>query len=208
MPDNRIYVVDVFARERYAGNQPAVDPLPSQLPAGVGTVDRHDSFLSGRSVPPLMSTEEFPMPPGFADAFWRRHSNPMSGWSRVLTLPAVLYAVYHRKWRLLAAAVVFVALNPFLFSPPETDDALMTRVVLAERWWTDEMGRGLLDLSYPKVLNVPTTAYALLSAYRQRPIRTALAGGASMALKFWFVGTLVRHYDRRTSGSSEGNGPG
>ncbi|WP_336344505.1 DUF6653 family protein [Halalkalicoccus ordinarius] len=155
-----------------------------------------------------MSMEESPMPTGFADTFWRRHSNPKSGWSRALTLPAVLYAVYHRNWQFLAAAVVFVVLNPLLFPPPETEDAWMTRVVLAERWWTGEMGRGVLNLSYPKVLNVPTSAYALLSAYRRRPIRTVLAGGASMALKFWFVGTLVRRYYRRTPGSSEENGSG
>lgn len=158
-----------------------------------------------------MPTEESPTSAGFADTFWRRHSNPKSGWSRAVTLPAVLYAIYHRNWRFLAAAVVFVVLNPLLFSPPETDDPWMTRVVLAERWWTDEMGRGVLDLSYPNVLNVlnvPISAYALLSAYRRRPIRTTLAGGASIGLKFWFVGTLVRRYDRRTSGRSEENGPG
>lgn len=147
-----------------------------------------------------MSTKESPTSAGFTDTFWRRHSNPKSGWSRALTLPAVLYAIYHRNWRFLAVVAAFVVLNPLLFSPPETDDAWMTRVVLAERWWTDEMGRGVLDLSYPNVLNVlnvPTSAYALLSAYRRRPIRTILAGGASMGLKFWFVGALVRRYDRR-----------
>jgi hypothetical protein len=76
----------------------------------------------------------------------------------------------------------------------------MTRVVLAERWWTEEEAAGLLDLGYPNVLNllnVPTTAYAVLAAYRRRPVRAALAGLASMALKFWYVGALVRRYDRR-----------
>lgn len=137
---------------------------------------------------------------GAVDAFWRRHANPKSGWSRTLILPVVLYAVYRRNWRLLVAGIAFAIVNPVLFSPPETDDAWMTRVVLAERWWTDELDRGMFGLSYPAVLNllnVPTALYALVSASRRRPVRTVLAAGASMVLKFWFVGALVRRYDAR-----------
>lgn len=37
---------------------------------------------------------------GFEETFWERHSNPKSGWSRVLVLPVLLYAVYHRSWKL------------------------------------------------------------------------------------------------------------
>jgi len=139
------------------------------------------------------------------DTFWRRHSNPKSGWSRVLTLPAILYAVYRRNWRLLVAVLGFTAVNPVLFPPPETDDAWMTRVVLAERWWTGERDGGLLDASYPNalnLLNVPATMYALLAAYRRKPLRTALACGASMALKFWYVGELVRRYDDHREGTT------
>lgn len=134
-----------------------------------------------------------------ADAFWRRHSNPKSGWSRTLTLPALLYGVYRRDWRLVGAVVAFAALNPLLFSPPADDDAWMTRVVLAERWWTEER-RGVFDLSYPNVLNVlnvPATVYAVAAAYRGHPRRAVVAGAASMALKFWFVASLVRRYDAR-----------
>ena len=141
-------------------------------------------------------------PKRLSETFWRRHSNPKSGWSRTATTPALLYAVYRRDPRLLVAVVAFAALNPLLFSPPDTDEAWMTRVVLAERWWTEEESRGALDLSYPNVLNllnVPTTGYALVAAYRRQPVRAALAGAASMALKFWYVGALVRRYDARGS---------
>jgi hypothetical protein len=134
------------------------------------------------------------------ETFWRRHSNPKSGWSRTLTLPVLLYAIYRRDGRLFGAVVAFAVFNPVLFSPPETDDAWMTRVVLAERWWTAETNRGLFDASYPNVLNLFTslaTGYALLAAWRRRPVEAALAGAASMGLKFWYVGALVRRYDAR-----------
>jgi len=130
---------------------------------------------------------------------WRRHANPKSGWTRVPTGAVIVYGVYTRDLRLLVAALAWAAINPFLFPPPADDDAWMTRVVLAERWWTEER-RGVFDLSYPNVLNVlnvPATGYALLAAYRRRPLRAAAAGAASMALKFWFVGALVRRHDAR-----------
>ncbi|QRV17258.1 hypothetical protein JMJ58_04865 [Haloterrigena salifodinae] len=110
--------------------------------------------------------------------------------------------MYSRNWRFGAAAVAFTILNPLLFSPPKTDDAWMTRVVLAERWWTRERQEGVLELSYPNalnVLNVPTSGYAVVTAYRKQPIRAAVAGVAAMALKFWYVAELVRRYDARRS---------
>lgn len=140
---------------------------------------------------------------GFADVFWSRHSNPKSGWSRVLVTPALLYAVYRRDWRLVAATVAFTVVNPLLFSPPDGQDAWMTRVALAERWWT-EAGNGTVGLSYPNVcnsLNVPFVGYALLAAWRRRPARAALAGTLSVALKLWFVAALVRRYEAREMGN-------
>ncbi|WP_247729744.1 DUF6653 family protein [Halovivax limisalsi] len=134
----------------------------------------------------------------FEEAFWERHSNPKSGWSRVLVLPALLYALYHRNWKLAGITVVFTAINPLLFSSPKKNDAWMTRVVLAERWWTEEQEQRVIGVSYPNVLNllnVPVTGYAAVSAYRKQPIRATLGGLASMMLKFWHVGSLVRRYD-------------
>ncbi|MGQ4556002.1 DUF6653 family protein [Halobellus sp. GM3] len=140
----------------------------------------------------MESTDEF------KEMFWKRHSNPKSGWSRTLILPVLLYAMYQRRWRVAVAAVVFTVINPVLFSPPENDEAWMTRVVLAERWWTTETEQSVFDLSYPNVLNVlniPAAGYAFVAAYRRRPRATVLAGAVSMALKLWYVAALVRRYD-------------
>ncbi|WP_123621946.1 DUF6653 family protein [Halorubrum sp. CSM-61] len=142
------------------------------------------------------------VPDRLEERFWKRHSNPKSGWSRTALTPVLLYAVYHRKWRLAGAAVLFALVNPVLFPPPADDDAWMTRVVLAERWWTRERKAGLLDRSYPNglnLLNVPVSIYAFLAAYRRRPVRAGVAGAVSMALKFWYVGALVRRYDAAES---------
>jgi hypothetical protein len=146
------------------------------------------------------------VPDELEDRFWKRHSNPKSGWSRTLLTPLILYAVYHRRWRLVGAAVAFGLCNPVLFSPPDTDDAWMTRVVLAERWWTRERGETPLGVTYPNalnLLNLPVSIYALVAAYRRRPVRAALAGLASMGLKLWYVGALVARYDAATGGDEQ-----
>lgn len=132
------------------------------------------------------------------DVFWERHSNPKSGWSRVLVLPLLLWAVYHRNWRLCGATIVFTVINPVVFSPPSDDTAWMTRVVHAERWWTSERNESVLSLSYPNILNVlniPVTVYAFVAAYRGNPTHTILSGATAILLKFWYVGDLVRRYN-------------
>lgn len=132
------------------------------------------------------------------ELLWTRHSNPKSGWSRVPTGAVIVYAVYHRDWRLLFAAILWAAINPFLFSPPETDEAWMTRGVLAERWWVREEGNGTLGLSYPNVCNTGSAIaflYALIAAWRRRPVGAALGTVLASGLKLWWVGVLVRRYD-------------
>ena len=138
-------------------------------------------------------------------AFWRRHANPKSGWSRVPTGPVIVYAIYRRDCRLLAAALVWTVLNPVLFSPPETDDAWMTRAVLAERWWIDDEQRPTIGLDYPNVCNAVGASafgYALYAAWRRRPTAAAAATALGVALKFWWLGVLVRRYDARATRES------
>ena len=57
----------------------------------------------------------------FPDRFWDRHSNPKSGWTRLLATPVLVFAIYGRKWLLAGLTVLFIAVNPILF--PEPDEA-------------------------------------------------------------------------------------
>ena len=136
---------------------------------------------------------------GVADAFWERHSNPKSGWSRTLLGPLLLFALYRRDWRLLVLTVAFTVVNPLLFGRPDPEtDSWMTRAVQAERWWL-AAGNGTIGLGWPNVLNavnVPTFLYALVAAYRRRPFRAAVAMAASMGLKFGWIELIAREYDR------------
>ena len=131
-------------------------------------------------------------------AFWERHANPWSGWSRTLALPAFVYAVHSRRWRLLAATVVFTIVNPVLFPKPDDADAWMTKVVLAERRWR-ETGDELGALRALNVANVPVTLYAIYAAYRRNVGGATVATALSMTLKLAFVAALVRRYEDELS---------
>lgn len=133
-------------------------------------------------------------------AFWERHANPKSGWSRVLLGCVVPVALYRRDWRLLGAVIVGLGLNPILFSPPEPDaDGWMIRAVRAERWWLDS-DNGTFGLGWPNVLNaanVPLYGYALYASYRRRPVRATVTYALSMACKFAWIEAIARRYDAR-----------
>jgi hypothetical protein len=129
-----------------------------------------------------------------ADAVWVRHANPKSGWSRVAVLPVLVYGIYARRPRLVAAAVAFSVVNPVLFRPPADADAWMTRVVLGERlYYRHREGRRPLDLL--NYANGLLTASAVYSAVRRRPVRTALFTALGMAAKLLFVAVVARYYE-------------
>ncbi|MGM0591633.1 MAG: DUF6653 family protein [Halobacteriota archaeon] len=137
------------------------------------------------------------------DAFWERHSNPKSGWSRLLISPLLVLGLYRRDRRLVAAAVVAAAANPIAFSRPDPDaDSWMTRGVRAERWWLSE-GNGTIGLRWPNVLNalnLPAFGYMLYAAYTRKPVRVVVALAVSTGLKLGWVGAIVRRYDGATGG--------
>ncbi|WP_436908055.1 DUF6653 family protein [Halosimplex marinum] len=137
--------------------------------------------------------------------FWERHANPWSGWSRTLTLPALLYAVYHRRWRLLAATVAFTLFNPVLFPKPDDADAWMTKVVLAERRWRAS-GDDLGALQLLNVGNGVATLYAVYAAYRRDVGGATVAGALAMTLKLAFVDALVRRYEGELDGLTAEHG--
>lgn len=140
------------------------------------------------------------------EVLWSRHANPKSGWTRVPTGAVLVYAVYRRDWRLLLAGLAWSAVNPFLFSPPETDAAWMTRGVLAERWWVREERNGTVGLTYPNVCNTASAAaflYALVAAWRRRPAGAAIGTVLGSGLKLWWVGVLVRRYDAARASDPE-----
>ena len=143
---------------------------------------------------------------GMDDASWKRHENPVSGWTRVLILPTLALALWSRVWLgwwsllPIGALIVFTWLNPRLFPPPEDDKAWMTRGVLGERIWLarkqlpipaehDRVDRMLLLVS---AIGVAPFAFGLV--YYDLPwVIVGLV--LMMGGKLWFVDRMVWLYE-------------
>jgi hypothetical protein len=139
------------------------------------------------------------------DTAWERHSNPKSGWTRLLAYPALIVGIYTRKWVVLGATLLFIAVNPILFPAPEEEpDDWMYRGVLAERQWS-ERGKPFVGLGFPQVLSlVQSVAFLanIYAAYKRKPLATAAGTVATMALKLWFVNELIKRYDPELAAES------
>lgn len=96
------------------------------------------------------------------DEGWNRHANPWSGWTRFITcLPLLAAAIWSRRWLdwwsllPIGLALIWIVVNPRVFSPVRDDDAWITRGVFGERLYV-ETPRGDLPARHrtlPAVLN-------------------------------------------------------
>lgn len=129
---------------------------------------------------------------------WARHSNPKSGWSRMVAGFVIVAALYHRKWKIVGFTVLFLVLNPVLFrKPSEASDDWMYKVVRAEERWTND-GNRLIGLGYPQILNtasIPVGLYGLYAAYKRKPISTVVFALASQVLNQWCMKEIIEHYE-------------
>jgi hypothetical protein len=139
---------------------------------------------------------------GMDDATWERHSNPISGWTRVTILPLLAFAIWSRVWLgwhalwIVRLSLVWTWLNPRLFGPPATNDAWMTQGVLGERIWLAKTTHPIPDhharvsrwLNIAAGISVLILAKGLLSL----DLGFTIAGliGA-MGAKLWFLDRMV-----------------
>ena len=120
---------------------------------------------------------------------WKRHSNPWSVWTRILSYPPVYLPVWNRSWKQGAAVAAWFAATPVLFAESEGDESWATRGVLGEKLWTAERAR---DLSAR--INTASAAFfagGLLATYRRRFWPMMLGAGAALLLKLWYIDRMV-----------------
>lgn len=75
------------------------------------------------------------------EAAWRRHANPWSVWTRAVTLPLIVLAVWSRTWLgwwalgPITVVGLWTWLNPRLFPRPSSTDNWASMGVMGERVW-------------------------------------------------------------------------
>lgn len=136
------------------------------------------------------------------DATWRRHANPVSVWTRMLTtLPLLVLAIWSRVWLgfwslpVIAAALAWIWLNPRLFAEPSRFDSWASKGVLGERIfleYRDQLPEGHRRAAH--VLSWLSLPGALIMAWGLWALwwEGAVFGAVLTALpKVWFVDRMV-----------------
>jgi hypothetical protein len=124
---------------------------------------------------------------------WKRHSNPWSVWTRILSYPLAYVPVWNRSWKQGAVVGAWFTANPLIFPAPEDDSSWATRCVLGEQLWTAKRRR-----DFPMALNAASAVFyagALLAAYKRRFWPMMFFGGTSYLLKLWFLDRMTFYYE-------------
>lgn len=136
------------------------------------------------------------------DAGWARHVNPWSVWTRVVTGPLLILAVWSHAWfgwwalAPVALLIVWTWINPRAFARPTSTASWASRATFGERLWLDR-DRVAVPRRHrvlPHVLNAVAGTGGLLAIGGALTAAAwpALFGTTLMLLgKLWFCDRMV-----------------
>jgi hypothetical protein len=140
------------------------------------------------------------------DETWERHANPWSVWTRNTVLPVLIIAFWSRIWLgwwaivPVAAAILWMWVNPRLFKKPESTDNWASKSVLGERIWLNRKAVPVPERHRraPNILSAVSGTGFLFVIYGVYflEIWPVLFGSALVYLgKLWFLDRMVWLYE-------------
>jgi len=137
---------------------------------------------------------------------WERHASPWSVWTRVVSLPVLLLAVWSHAWLGLWALVpvalvaLWLWLNPRLFRRPDRTDTWSAKATFGERVWLNRREvpipahHARMALILTGLSTVGFVAALVGAVLNDLP--TTVAGGlVAWLAKMWFCDRMVWLYD-------------
>ena len=137
------------------------------------------------------------------DTLWNRHESPASVWWFVLLYPVFILAIYQRSRPLSMSLLLSLAVNLFVVSPPETDDAWATRVVRGERVWLEEGLRSSRNNLLVTLVGGIINLYTLCAALYRNPVRTMVGSLGSMVFMLLFFDRMAELYETTRAAEHE-----
>ncbi|TFG05101.1 MAG: hypothetical protein EU536_03035 [Promethearchaeota archaeon] len=148
--------------------------------------------------------------------FWKRHANPISGWSRIATAPLFASALWFVRygtytWIPLVVVLIWVILNPIIFRKPKHLDRWISQGVLAEQWWVQELKREFkFDFTlFCNVMALLAFIPMLVIAFLPTEMRYQLmwpyiyCSTLAFIFKIWFVDRVVFQYEKYKQNPSD-----
>ena len=129
---------------------------------------------------------------------WDRHTNPWSGWSRVLSMPGLALGLYLHNFWIIGVVVIWLFINPVLFRKPASVNNWMSKGVMGERIYFKDGKKLKKDLpTLLNVLNVPVFIVFLYFGWQQDLSALVMSGLLVMTIKFWFIDKMVAITDSK-----------
>ena len=135
----------------------------------------------------------------FSEKIWRRHTNPLSGWTRVVAFFLIPISLWYQNWYYLIILLVFFAINPILFPEPKNKDNWMSKSILGEELWTK---KGVLQKDFPTVLNLFNGFFffiMLYAAFNNFLEIVVFSTILSSVFKLWYLDRMVFYYEKHKS---------
>ena len=127
-----------------------------------------------------------------SDTTWERHANPYSGWTRVLSMPALAIGLYLHNFWILAAVLIWLIINPMIFPKPHSTNNWMSKGVLGEQLYFAEGKKLKKDLpTLLNIINIPVFIAFIYFGWQQELVPMILAGLLTMTIKFWFIDRMA-----------------
>jgi len=143
---------------------------------------------------------------GLKDKEWLRHANPISVWTRFVTLPFLVIGIWSRVWigwyALIPISVIlfWTYVNLKLFKEPKTTDSWSAKSVLGERIWAnrDEIkvpGHHKAIITILTLLQFIGGVILLIGLYRLHFWATLCGVIIIYMAKMWFLDRMVRVFE-------------
>jgi hypothetical protein len=142
-----------------------------------------------------------------SEGAWARHANPWSGWTRFTTvLPLLILAIWSRVWLgwwsliPVTIAVLWMWLNPRIFSKPHSTNNWISKGVLGERVWLnrDKIPVPQRHRRVPNILNAVSALGGVFVVWGLVVLNvwSTLLGVALVELgKLWYIDRMVWLYE-------------
>lgn len=140
------------------------------------------------------------------DDSWLKHANPWSVWSRFATLPFIVLSIWSRVWIgwycliPIVILIVWILINPTLFSKPKDFNSWAAKAVLGERMFMKRK-ENPISAEHSKViviLNVLQSCGALVLIYGLWILDLSLTIHGTVYVymgKMWFLDRMVWLYE-------------
>ena len=147
---------------------------------------------------------------------WEKHSNPWSGWTRMINYP-LLYLPFwflsdflnepSANWFMpigLILVIIWFIINPRIFPKPKNYNNWMSKGVFGEKIWTANKRYRDINIIFT-IIPAPFFVIALYTTYMNLFWETMFFASVPFLFKLWFLDRMVVYFEKNKNNLTDSN---